>query len=343
MNRKHMPLMVGGAVVLLLVVALAFLLVVKSGAYSESTAGLSAAQMQLQRLSTRSVFPSDANVQTMGKQLEIYREYREGLLADMRKDQRPAQAIDRDGFRRVLEDGLRRLVSDARAKSVALAPGLAFGVQRYIEGAPPSDEELPRLVDQFSSIADLCEVLYDAGIGELVSIERTVFEKDAQTAPVEEEGGRRGLRGRGEVAPAAAAASTELYRDPDGLFTREHYVLAYRAQDAANWKVLDRLSQGAPFAVVTKMEIANPSRPAVVVPKTEEAPAPASAPVSTEGWQSAGPAGRLAGAAKEETVLPRELRVVAGQELSNVRLEVDLYRFAEADAAPAAGEGEVQP
>ena len=338
-----MPLMVGGAVVLLLVVALAFLLVVKSGAYSESTTGLSAAQMQLQRLSTRSIFPSEANVQTLGKQLDIYREYREGLLADMRKDQRPAQAIDRDGFRRVLEDGLRRLVSDARAKSVALAPGLAFGVQRYIEGAPPSDDELPRLVDQFAAIADLCEVLYDAGIGELVSVERTVFEKDAQAAPVEEEFGRRGLRGRGEAAPAAAAASSELYRDPDGLFTREHYVLAYRAQDAANWNVLDRLSKGAPFAVVTKMEIANPSRPAVVVPKTEEASAPASAPVSTEGWQSAGPAGRLAGAAKEETVLPRELRVVAGQELSNVRLEVDLYRFAEAAAAPAAGEGEVQP
>ena len=338
-----MPLMVGGAVVLLLVVALAFLLVVKSGAYSESTTGLSAAQMQLQRLSTRSIFPSEANVQTLGKQLDIYREYREGLLADMRKDQRPAPAIDRDGFRRVLEDGLRRLVSDARAKSVALAPGLAFGVQRYIEGAPPSDDELPRLVDQFAAIADLCEVLYDAGIGELVSVERTVFEKDAQAAPVEEEFGRRGLRGRGEAAPAAAAASSELYRDPDGLFTREHYVLAYRAQDAANWNVLDRLSKGAPFAVVTKMEIANPSRPAVVVPKTEEASAPASAPVSTEGWQSAGPAGRLAGAAKEETVLPRELRVVAGQELSNVRLEVDLYRFAEAAAAPAAGEGEVQP
>ena len=343
MSRKHMPLMIGGAVVLLLGIALSVVLYFKSGAHSESTSGLSSAQMQLQRLSNRSVFPSEANVQTMGKQLEIYREYREGLLADMRKDQRPAQAIDRDGFRRVLEDGLRRLVSDARANSVALAPGLAFGVQRYIEGAPPSDEELPRLVDQFASIADLCEVLYAAGIGELLSVERTVFEKDAQAAPVEGEFGRRGMRGRADAAPEPAAASVELYRDPDGLFTRERYVLTYRAKDAANWKVLERLSKGAPFAVVTKMEVTNPSRPAVVVPQSEEAAAEAPQPVSTEGWQSAAPAGRMAAAKREETVLPRELRVVAGQELSNVRLEVDLYRFAEAAAAPAAGEGEVQP
>ena len=338
-----MPLMIGGAVVLLLVVALSFLVYFKSGAYAESTSGLSSAQMQLQRLSNRTVFPSEGNVQTLGKQLEIYREYREGLLADIRQNQRPAQAIDRDGFRRLLEDGLRRLASDARAKSVALDPNLAFGVQRYVEGATPLDEELPRLVDQFASIADLCEVLYAAGIGELVSVERTVFEKDAQTAPVEEDFGRRGMRGRGEEAPTVAAASTELYTDPDGLFTREHYVLTYRAQDAANWNVLARLSKGAPFAVVTKMEITNPSRPAVVVPKTEEEGSPASAPVSTDGWQSAAPGGGAGRTAKEETVLPRELRVVAGQELSNVRLEVDLYRFAEVAAAPVAGEGEVQP
>ncbi len=103
---------------------------------------------------------------------------------------------------------------------------------------------------------------------------------------------------------------------------------------------MDRLSQGAPFVVVTRMEISNPARPAVVPPKEPE-PAPASSqPVSVGQWQA--PPGSMPAAPREvPVVLPRELRVVAGQELSNVRLEVDLYRFTE--AASTAEQGEENP
>ncbi len=329
-----MPLLVGGLVVLLLAAALFYLLFSAHGRYADGLSNLSSVQGRLQRLTNRSVFPSETNVQTMRKQLEIYQEYLDGLFASMREGQLEAKTIDRDEFRRLLGDGLRQLLIDARAKSVAIAPNFAFGVQRYIEGASPSDEELPRLVDQFKSIAILCGILYDAGIGELISVERTVFEKDAQAAPVEEEF----RRGRNRTEEAVVPTNTELYRDPDGLFTREHYVLSYRAQDKANWKVLDRLAQAAPFVVVTRMEVSNPARPAVVAPKAEEAAAPeASRPVSTAGWQS--PSAGASAAPREETeILPRELRVTAGQELPNVRLEVDWYRFAETASANAAGE-----
>ena len=46
------------------------------------------------------------------------------------------------------------------------------------------------------------------------------------------------------------------------------------------------------------------------------------------GWQSAGAANKL-DAKEPPAILPRELRVVAGQELPNIRLEVDVYRLAE--------------
>ena len=337
MSRKHMPLLVGGSVALLLAIALFYLLFSAKGRYVGEASALATVQGRLQRLSSRAVFPSEANVQIMGKQLGIYQEYLDGLYASMREGQISDEPVDRDRFRRLLEDGLRRLLNDARAKSVALAPGLAFGVQRYVDGTPPSDEELPRLVDQFRSIAALCDILYAAGIGELVSVDRTVFEKDAQAAPVEEGFNRRGLRNRPDAA--AAAPSTEVYKDPDGLFTKEHYVLVYRAQDAATWKVLDRLSKGAPFVVVTRLEISNPARPTVVLPKTEEQPAETPVPVAAGGWVAPGSA---ASAGREAPpILPRELRVVAGQELCDVRLEVDLYRFAE--VARAAAEGEENP
>ena len=335
-----MPLLIGGVVVLLLAIALFFLLFSTHSRYAEGASQLSVAQSSLQRLSSRAVFPSEANVQTMGKQLDIYQEYLDGLYDSMREGQRASAPVDRDGFRRLLEEGLGSLLNDARSKSVTIAPDFAFGVQRYIAGNPPSDEDLPRLVDQFTSLGTLCRVLFDAGIGELVSVDRAVFEKDAQVAPAEEEFGRRGARNRSE--PQVAAPSAELFQDPDGLFTKEHYVLSYRAQDAANWKVLDRLAKGAPFVVVTKLEISNPARPAVVPPKTEEKAAAAPKPTSTAGWKAAGTeSAGVRGDKEEPTILPRELRVVAGQELPLVRLEVDLYRFAE--TAVAADKGEENP
>lgn len=334
-----MPLLIGGVVVLVLAIALVFMLYSTHGRYAESAAKLTSAKNSLQRLSSRPVFPSEANVQTMSKQLGIYQDYLDGLYAAMREGQRADPPVDRDGFRRMLEEGLGGLLNEARAKSVAIPPDFAFGVQRYIAGTPPSDEDLPRLVDQFTSLAVLCRILFDAGIGELVSVDRTVFEKDAQVAPAEEEYSRRGGRNRAETQ--AVAPSTELYRDPDGLFSKEHYVLSYRAQDAANWKVLDRLAQGAPFVVVTKLEISNPARPAVVPPKADEKTAAAPKPTSTAGWKAAGTESTpLRGDKEEPAILPRELRVVAGQELPLVRLEVDLYRFAE---AAAADQGEERP
>ena len=337
MSRKHMPLIIGGVVVLLLAIVLFYFLFSAKGRYSEGFAGLSVVQNQLQRLTSRPVFPAEFNVKAMGRQLEIYDEYLKGLKNSMKQGQLAAEPVTRDRFRQLMEDTLRQLVNDARAKSVALPADFAFGFQRYAEGNLPSEEEMGRLVDQLRSVAGLCGILYEAGIGELVSVDRTVFEKDAQVAPVEEEYGRRNLRSRPETE--TAPPNVELVADPLGLFTKEHYVLSYRAQDAATWKALERFAHGAPFVVVTKVEIVNPARPAVTPPKTEPAKGPApSTPVSTTGWKSAGAPGAAPGSKDEPEILPRELRVVAGQELSDVRLEVDLYRFAETAVDVAKGE-----
>ena len=338
MNRKHMPLLVGGLVVLLLVVGLFVWMFGAQGHYADGFAKLSTAQNQLQRLTARNPFPSAGNVQAMGQQLETYREYLAGLKAEMRKGQRVAEPVTRDRFRQLLEDTLRQLGNGAREKGVLLPANFAFGFQRYAEGVLPAEEEMGRLVDQLYSVKSLCEILYAAGINELVAVERTTFEKDAQAAPVEEEYGRRSARGRAE-APVAAA-SVELEKDPLGLYTREHYVLTYKAQDAANWRVLDRLAKGAPFVVVTQVEIVNAARPAVLAPKTDAAAPAAPQATSTAGWQAPGSAAPVGG--PEAEVLPRELRVVAGQEWPTVRLEVDFYRFVE-PAAEEVAQGEENP
>jgi len=263
----------------------------------------------------------------------------------MSEGQFKAVTVPRDQFSLVLEEVLRRLVNKARAKDVALPPEFSFGFERYTAGNLPAEDEVERLGVQLRSIAALCDVLYEAGISELSSIERTVFEKDAQiAAPLEERAVRRGNR-RNRNEKVEKKTSKEVYTDPDGLFTKEHYVFKYRAQDDANWAILDSLAKGSPFVVVTKLEILNSARPVVALPKEkEEKKAPPHA-VSVGGWRAAAPRGGEAGKIKqEEEILPRKLRVVAGQEFPNVHLEVDLYRFAQADSVEDAGEsGEENP
>ena len=197
MNRKHMPLLAGGLVVLLLAVGLLFWMFGAQGHYAESFSKLTTAQNQLQRLTSRNPFPSAGNVQAMGKQLETYQEYLDGLKAEMRKGQRVAEPVTRDRFRQLLEETLRQLVNGAREKGVVLPANFAFGFQRYAEGVLPAEEEMNRLVDQLYSVKALCEILYAAGINELVAVERTTFEKDAQADALLLSTGERPRPGRG--------------------------------------------------------------------------------------------------------------------------------------------------
>ncbi len=79
----------------------------------------------------------------------------------------------------------------------------------------------------------------------------------------------------------------------------------------------------------------------VALPKEEEEVKASPTAVSASRWKTSG---AEMGRKMEEEILPRELRVVAGQELPNVRLEVDLYRFAQAERAESAGgNGEENP
>ncbi len=333
MNRKNMPLLIGGVVALLLLAALGYGLFNAKGHYTEDMDALQSESRKLQRLTSRDPFPSEPNVKISDKQLDIYDDYLVNLFSEMRKGQTSIGAVDGDRFRRVLEDVLRRLFVEARNKSVVIPTAFPFGFHRYVEGALPVAEELPRLLNQLQSVAVLCGILYDSGISELLAVERTVFERDAQMAQAiaEEDTGRR--RRRGEPEPEVAKSATDLYQDPDGLFTKEHYALIFRARDEAVWKLLDRLSKGSPFIVVTKLEITNAHRPAVVAPPTEAETAPAGGggvSVAVAGWQSPGMGrGPAVQQNKAPEILPRDLRIVAGNELPTIRIELDLYRFAE--------------
>lgn len=339
MSRKHLPLYVGGGVTLVLAGVLGFLLFQQTGEYGEVKDSLDGARRKLVRLTSREpAFPSEINVAQEKKQIETYRAYKDDLFAAMREGQVELWESDRDGFRRRLQDCLDNLVRDAKKHSVGLPPNFTFGFQRYMAGALPEDGEIPRLMGQLQAVTAVCGILYECGVTELRGVERTEFEKSAQGGGDDGEMSARERRRqarRGEED--TVKAPTELYVDPDGLFCKEHFAVTFAARDGAQWKILDRLAQGAPFIVVTGVTMTNGQKPMTAA--VAGAGGESSGATSQEVWTSAGGRNALEGKAAEE-ILPRELRVCAGHETPEVRLELDVYRFLEESDPTEAEEGE---
>lgn len=332
MIRKHTSLVIGGVVTLILAALLAWGLISARSDYSGETESLDSAQLKLDRLFKRSVFPAPENVNRLEQQNDIYTKYLLARFDELKKGQPALPKVDRSRFSLLFEDVLKRLNQGAKEKNVKLPTRFSFGFDHYFAGNLPAAEDVDRLVLQLRAISDVCGVLYEAGVAEIVSVNRQVFEEIPQADPGAS--GGFGWRGGG-VSTTVTTLPKENYVDGDNLFSKERFVFTYHCNDAAQKKILTRLSAGTPFAVIVNSEVVNSAKPAIVMPKMIEVPIekPASQQqqLANDGlpaWLSAGVAQRPEVTLKKE-ILPRELRVVAGNELAQVRLEVDVYRFLE--------------
>lgn len=342
MSKKQMPLVIGGAVFGVLALALGAYVWMASSGSSEADEALGAQKSKLRRLAQREVYPSAQNAESRSEQLKEYGEYLEALQADLRKGQAPEPEVTRDMFQKELQQTLRDLSLLARSKGIMVPPLSMFlyGFDRY-RGAMVQENDLARLMSQVRSVKRICTVLYESGISSLMVVERQLFEggAEAAAAPEGDDGARRRRRGREEEKPVAENPNA-LFQDPDGLFTKEHFAVVFRSSEKALWTILDRFAKEAPFTVVTRVDVKNPAVPLLPPPKeAEEALLPAApGPVSTTGFRTVGQAAQ---AQKEDTApTSRDLRVVAGMDLPIVRLELDVYRFADAPAEDAEEEGQ---
>lgn len=352
MSRKNMPLIVGGAVFGVLAAALGFFTYRAIGQFSDSQEALTAQTSKLRRLRNRDPFPSAENADVLAKQRDHFADYLAALRNDMGKAQPDIGDVSRDRWNREFGQTLRSIVTSAQSHGVNLpsfTTGFLFGFERYRE-VIPLDSELARLFPQLQGVSRLCNILFESGITELVGVERELFENIPVAAPVDEDDSRAGRRNRRrqQEEEEVQGPSRDPFKDKDGLFTREHYTLTFRAKDEAFWNVLGAFAkEPAPFIVVTKVDVLNDKRP-FIPPSRQEAggvalppssPVPGRLPTATDGFRAAG-APAPAPKDSAEAPLPRELRVSAGNDLSLVRIELDIYRFAGDDAAAPATEEE---
>mgnify|MGYP006872998286 CR=1 FL=1 len=319
MNKKNLPLILGGVIFLLAAIGLGYFAFAQFSRFAEGAERMEAANAKLAKLVNRKPFPSAANVKALEEQTKNFGAYLQKLTTRMHEGQIVPAALNFSQFSGAFEETRSRLAAIAGEHGVQIPPQFDYGFKYYADGNMPLPDDMNRLVRQLSTVEMLSTLLYEAGIQSITAVERPVFEAAAIAAQAGkgEEGSRRRRRGEDEDGASTNATASTEYADPDGLFTREHYLFRFTASDEALLKALASFSENKPVTVVTKVSVENKARP--------------QPPVNP----AAGAAGDASGVNAIE-LLPRELRVIAGKETPAVAIELDVYRFPE----PAVAEDE---
>ncbi|MDP2991204.1 MAG: Amuc_1100 family pilus-like protein [Kiritimatiellota bacterium] len=270
--------------------------------YARQALALDAVTTRLQQLYRRDPFPAAANVQKEAENLkdvvDRYNELNE-LLRTGQVNLQPMKAVDFMQFR---EKSLRKLRDRLQNARIKFPEKYAFGFDKYEGGQMPAPGDVPRLVQQLKIVEALCDILQEAGITELMALERDNFEQAARGADAS--GGRRGSPG----APSPEAAGS--LPGGDKLVSSQHFKITVKARENAVITMLNLLASRSTFMVVTRIEMNNPRQE-----YSTGGPVPAPAV-----------AARAPGAPEP---VARERPIIMGREELDVKLGLDVYQFAQ--------------
>ena len=330
MTVKKILIFVGIGAIAVLVGLAGFLLYRGYRQFSRTSGTLRTSKMSLDSYYAKNPFPTDDNLKVERQNGETLDSWLDRLMSELREGQveprtiAPATFMTR--FNRVQND-----LMDVAKESGTDCPGdFAFSFERYaLTGELPAPPDVPRLTQQLTMVEGLCRLLFSAGITELSSVERDVFEtaqgEESSTATASPRTGRRA----GRVRPGKG-----LSRHDAGLFAKKalsarfHFTLKFTARESAVLPILNGLATHDMFAVVTSVsftkkdpDVLQPDREQVaIVKETQEG-----VDQETDGD----------GVVKPPTMAPsRSERIISGLERETpmqVSLEVDVYNFAKSE------------
>ncbi|MBN1675987.1 MAG: Amuc_1100 family pilus-like protein [Kiritimatiellae bacterium] len=322
--KSHKPMLIaGGAVVLVLLLVVGIFLAREVRRFRDAKQDLAGAQRRLDQYYNSNPFPSETNVEQLSKNRESAQRFFSALLDRMSEAQiEPREKMRQTEFQKLFEKTRKTLVEGAAGHEVALKDEFAFGFDRYVRDLPHRAEDVPRLAQQLEVVEQLCGVLYAARVRELLSVGREVFETLPDTAS---ERGRGGAPSEDTEADEAARRRAGIM-EPDALYARWHFTLRFRATEGSFLDALNRLAQSRMFVVVTGLAVTNEKAELEPVIRSEAA----SRGGLTGGADSGrrGSRRRRAGPRVDFRDVPHLHRVAFGNELVDVTLGVDVYRFA---------------
>lgn len=320
--RRHLALIVTGAISLVLVIILLVLLVRFQREYQRVHSGLHTAESRLQRLYERDPYPSEANVAVAQSNLVALQDFYTELCKTLKLGQIDPMDMEPADFPPLLDRTIKRLYERAREGGVVVPARFAFGFERYALGSLPNKEDVARLTVQLRTVEKICELVFKNRVTELSGIERTVFEKGV----IERTGLIARRRGYVEQEEETAAGVPE-WKDASGLFARETYTIKFVASDATLVSVLNELAKTGLIAVVSAVEAAGE------VPEVKAAAAAVSTGTPARVSAAPAPAAMLLepAAVSAETAPkeppPHEERVVAGRAMVKATVQIRVYRL----------------
>jgi hypothetical protein len=342
--KQNKLLVVGGALALVLLLVAATFLFINLRQYSADTSAADENQNRLAQLENRQPGPTAANVQLVASNAVLLEKSLKTLQSELRRDQVEPVNKPRSVFNSFLKSTINQMNKAAEQHRMLVPARFDYGFKTYVEGQLPATGEVARLTVQVQMVKGLVDVLLQARVAEVVSIERQIFEAGAVSAVAAGTPEGRGGEGRGGDVPAAAPGTAVYPLEPpdaQGLYTREHFTLTLRMTDerlAALMNLLTRDVHSGPqrmFVTVSRVSLVGVGLPKAGVTEAEPA-------VRTEGRGAATAAPTPAaetpppaeGAIPEKPAPPkqREDRIVAGRDHVTVQLDVDVYRFAAAAA-----------
>ncbi len=341
--KKYKMLAVGGAVALVLLIVAGVFLFLNIRKYVTDTDEADANQSRLLELENRKpAGPTSENVQITATNAVVKEACLTRLLSHLRRGQvEPRKDMQRLVFNSFLKTSIDQMNEVAKKQAVLVPPKFDYGFKTYYsEGKlPANNDDVPRLTVQVQLVKMLMDLMQQAHIAEVLSVERQVFEEGATAAaaaatPSRGEGGRRGGP---DVAAGPTGAAQYPLEPPDaqGLYTREHFTLSLKSTDEHLAILLNMLAhnqeqaQSRLFAVVTKLDIVGTS---LLKPGASEGEGGARTERPAEGAAATVAVPATAGeGGKVDKPLPpktRSERIVAGRDNITVQLDVDIYRFA---------------
>lgn len=259
---QYKTLLIGGGICLVLLIAEIFLIMrtrENNETLEMAVNGLASRRTTLQRGNPG---PSQRNLDLIKANTQTYADLDAKLTSGILENQivmqtlRPSEFIDR--VKRMLTEIERKSLSSKKGgEDGVVMRDRTFGFGSYAAGNPPEDRSnIPRLVLQLDLVKYFTDVLFDAGISELVAIDRQRFDGASARSPRGGSGfGGFGVNPGQGAPPKAKAAGGKKSRDD--LFARETFTIRFRAYEDVVWSVLNQMVASPNLIVIESVSLTN--------------------------------------------------------------------------------------
>lgn len=338
MNRAKIILIAIASVFVVALGVLGFIVNGKYSAASKAQRSRDSKEKALKDVYNQEIFPSKDNVKVLQDNLAELESARAMLRTQLETFN---VAAPTNASSPVFVRKLRDLVENKIKKAPlvegkkCVAGNFTFGFERYLGESPdmPTEAQVPRLFQQLIIVSKLTDVMFDAGVIQIKSIQREAFDGGSTSSPRDDdEGGRRGRRRRSssDDEESVSAVVVDGYSIDEKLYNAQHFTFKVVARQNSMMDVLNRIASLDMFAVVTDIKI-HKSGNELRVPgttgsgedKKENSRSRSSSRTKSESVQQA---------EAEPTIsdLPAGQRLVSGPEIDaplEVTIDIDVYGF----------------